>query len=334
MPVNFEPTEQGSYCLSCGTALKGEYCHYCGQKRLKHEHGALGTFVHFIGDFFHFDSLIFRSLIPLLFRPGFLTKEYVSGRRASYLNPIKMYVFLSIVFFSLFFISGQKNERGVKIQSPGTPIFEEQKVSSGGVQLNFGNSEILLNDEGSEDARPLVWDGIRYSDLAAYRARQDSLTNKMRDGVVKQWFVVKIFKINEKMGNLGSFWEEVSDNFMHNLPKLAFILLPFIALWIKLLYVRGNVTYLQHLIFTIQWYNFNFVLGILVMLLAFIPSFEISELWQMLVIMIYVCLAMKTFYAQSWRKTIVKALLFWYGTIILLGVGVVVNTIISILLMS
>lgn len=53
----------------------------------------------FLGDYFTFDSLIIRSVKPLLFKPGFLTKEFLAGRRVSYIPPIRMFIFISIVFF-------------------------------------------------------------------------------------------------------------------------------------------------------------------------------------------------------------------------------------------
>ena len=53
----------------------------------------------FLGDYFTFDSLILRSVRPLLFKPGFLTQEFLAGRRVSYIPPLRMFIFISIVFF-------------------------------------------------------------------------------------------------------------------------------------------------------------------------------------------------------------------------------------------
>ena len=67
----------------------------CGQENIE-THETFGHLaVHFISDIFHFDGMFFSTLKYLLFKPGFLTYEYVRGRRASYLNPIKMYIFIS-----------------------------------------------------------------------------------------------------------------------------------------------------------------------------------------------------------------------------------------------
>ena len=89
-----------THCLNCGAYIgETNYCHNCGQmntdKRL-----TLKQLLHdFFGDYFTFDSKFFRSLFPLLVRPGHLTREYVSGRRVSYVLPLRLYIFTTFVFF-------------------------------------------------------------------------------------------------------------------------------------------------------------------------------------------------------------------------------------------
>ena len=89
-------------CKNCNQLLeKGDnFCPNCGQKTINKLN------VKFIlGDFFqtvfNIDSKVFRSLRFLLFKPGFLTKEYVEGKRVSYLAPIRLYIALSFIFFFL-----------------------------------------------------------------------------------------------------------------------------------------------------------------------------------------------------------------------------------------
>lgn len=74
------------------------YCAACGQKAIGRED--LNEFLQqFLGDYFTWDSKLIRSLVPLLVRPGFLTTEYLAGRRARYIPPLRMFIFLSIIFF-------------------------------------------------------------------------------------------------------------------------------------------------------------------------------------------------------------------------------------------
>ena len=78
-----------------------KFCSACGQSTRKHRKSLLGVCQDALGDFLAFDSKVFRSILPLLFKPGFLTAEYLAGKRASYISPVRLYVFVTIVFFWL-----------------------------------------------------------------------------------------------------------------------------------------------------------------------------------------------------------------------------------------
>lgn len=90
-------------CLNCNAEVQGKYCHICGQENIEPKETFWSLVTHFVYDVLHFDGKFFSTLIYLLTNPGFLSHEYLRGRRASYLHPIKMYVFTSAVFFILFF---------------------------------------------------------------------------------------------------------------------------------------------------------------------------------------------------------------------------------------
>jgi Protein of unknown function (DUF3667) len=104
-------------CLNCGTALAGRYCHVCGQENTEPKETVWGLVSHFFNDITHFDGKFFSTVKYLIIKPGFLSLEYIKGRRASYLHPIRMYVFTSAFFFIIFFslfnvgeiIKGQKD---------------------------------------------------------------------------------------------------------------------------------------------------------------------------------------------------------------------------------
>lgn len=98
-------------CLNCGTELEGKFCHHCGQENLQIKENFGHLMNHAVSDYFHFDHQFFHTLKPLLFQPGKLTNEYMAGRRVQYLHPIKMYIFISLVFFILIFKHGQEEKK-------------------------------------------------------------------------------------------------------------------------------------------------------------------------------------------------------------------------------
>ncbi len=97
-------------CPNCEEELVGEYCHRCGQQAITPHQYALGHFLqHALHDLTHFDSKIFRSLFPLIFKPGFLTSEYLAGRQKRYIKPITMFVLVNLFFFLVVHRMGMLN---------------------------------------------------------------------------------------------------------------------------------------------------------------------------------------------------------------------------------
>jgi hypothetical protein len=96
-------------CLNCNAELHGRYCHVCGQENIEPKETVWSLITHFFYDITHFDGKFFSTTKYLITRPGFLPKEYIEGRRARYLHPIKMYVFSSALFFIFFYSLFQLN---------------------------------------------------------------------------------------------------------------------------------------------------------------------------------------------------------------------------------
>lgn len=87
-------------CLNCGTALIGSHCHQCGQ--VAHVHRTLGAFVHdLLHGVFHFEGTIWRTLPLLVINPGKLTREYIAGKRASYVSPLALFLFCVFLMFAV-----------------------------------------------------------------------------------------------------------------------------------------------------------------------------------------------------------------------------------------
>lgn len=92
-------------CLNCGTPLVGSHCHACGQAA--HVHRTLSAFFHdLLHGVFHFEGKIWRTLPLLAWRPGRLTREYIDGRRASYVSPIALFLFVVFLTFAVFNLIG------------------------------------------------------------------------------------------------------------------------------------------------------------------------------------------------------------------------------------
>lgn len=102
-PVLDEPSPGAAIlrCGNCEAVLAARYCPACGQDSYSRVTSLRELAHDFIGDYLNFDSRLLRSLGPLIARPGALTTEYLAGRRARYIPPLRLYLFISVAFFFL-----------------------------------------------------------------------------------------------------------------------------------------------------------------------------------------------------------------------------------------
>ncbi len=107
------------HCLNCALALDGHYCANCGQSA--HVHRTLSAFFHdLLHGVLHFEGKIWRTLPVWVWRPGRLTREYIDGKRAKYISPIALFLFVVFVTYALFSALGG----GIKLDAESAPNAE------------------------------------------------------------------------------------------------------------------------------------------------------------------------------------------------------------------
>ena len=102
IPTKFKKTPvKEMACLNCGRPFTGNenFCGYCGQKNTAKQL-RFGNFIsNLFAGFFSYDSRFWRTFIPLLSQPGKVSKKYIEGKRARFVNPFQLYLNVSILFF-------------------------------------------------------------------------------------------------------------------------------------------------------------------------------------------------------------------------------------------
>jgi hypothetical protein len=94
------PVVETQLCPTCGTELLGGFCHHCGEKRPREHELALKHFaVHGLHEITHLDSKALATLRYLFSRPGFLTQEYVAGRKSLYMKPLSLFLLACALLF-------------------------------------------------------------------------------------------------------------------------------------------------------------------------------------------------------------------------------------------
>ena len=91
---------QETACLNCATPLVGDYCHACGQRG--HVHRTLSAFFHdLLHGVFHFEGKIWNTVPRLVWRPGELTRDYIAGKRATFVSPLALFLFSVFLMFAV-----------------------------------------------------------------------------------------------------------------------------------------------------------------------------------------------------------------------------------------
>lgn len=329
-------------CLNCNAQVQGRFCHVCGQENIETKESVWQLVSHFVGDLFHFDGKFFSSLRLLMFRPGFLSREYLQGRRMSYINPIRMYIFSSAIFFLIFFmlmpsnvndgnalVSQVRNEIEAEIDS----LQEKIKTDSLSSQSKLDSIALLKRDleilsldsnyikilENRKESFSISNDIDSFTSVEQYLRYQQSLPEKERDGFIDSKMKQRQLYLNQKYkGDQRSFLKKLLDEVLHKIPIALFISLPFVAFLLNLVYFRNkHYFFADHAIFLLHLFNALFVFGLGIVLVGAlgngkIPSFisSVLNIWMFL----YWYWAFKGFYQQGWIKTILKGFFMFIMT--------------------
>ena len=107
-----------SNCQDCGAPLTGPYCAQCGQHDVDYRGSAGHILEDAVEGALHFDGKFLKSARLLFSRPGFLTNEFIAGRRTRYTHPVRFYVFASFLFFFFTFVTGHRAPAGPQAPAP------------------------------------------------------------------------------------------------------------------------------------------------------------------------------------------------------------------------
>ncbi|GAA4332255.1 DUF3667 domain-containing protein [Flaviaesturariibacter amylovorans] len=325
--MSHQPERAEKDCLNCGSLVHGRFCHQCGQENIVTHQNFFSLVQHFIFDLFHFDGKFFDTVRYLLFKPGFVPKEYVAGKRMSYLDPIRMYLFTSALFFLVFFAISKID---LGSQDPTTRALSKAERYEVAAGLNPPKDSFQVHALARvlDTTRLLYIDDARHPDSVVtlhgqkYYLEPDEPvdTSKKEPDEDDSWLERTIesrFTQLEKRedDNAGTTQQLVFDGFMHRLPYLLFVSLPFFALLLKLLYVRRKMFYSDHMVFTLYHYIFSFLMLLFVIgfrklkALSGWDIFDWINLGLLLYSIIYLYKGMRRFYGQRRARTLGKFVL-------------------------
>lgn len=273
------------FCDNCHTRLQGDFCHQCGQEKKTYIRNLSGVMTEFFGEFSNWDTRLWRTLLPLWFVPGYISRRYVAGHRVLYVPPLRLYLFTSIIAFLVF--AKLLPETNIEVQS-AEHAAQSQAITKE-VAANLAANGIEM-PPGVGDSRPEI---------------------PLLSEALNQQF-------QQKLDDLVANPKLAINKFFSLAPQMMFLLLPLFALLLKLCYIRSNRYYTEHLI--VALYSHSFILQMLVCCLSLLwlaghiswPWLASSINWLVTALLcwipLYLLLCQKFYYQQRWGKTLCK---FW-----------------------
>lgn len=319
-------------CLNCGTPLQGQYCAQCGQRARGRLISIWELLRDAVGDLFELDSRLWRTVIPLMLHPGLLTHDYLIGRRARFMPPFRTYLVLSIVFFLVAFFDPER-QLGILYEPDAATdeTVEQQRTNASEIrrevldELAAEGIQVPRRVQGPEpgtDAGPESPDEPRGRDGVNVEVRPGGtsgfnceLDDFTADG--PEWFTRRVTRervqhICERVSADGgrAFLNQLLDN----IPAALFVLLPLMALALKMLYPLSKRYYVEHLLFVLHFHAFFFLiltLQVLFSRMAGLLAFpelitNLSVFVVSLYVPIYLYKAMRRVYSQGRAITILK----------------------------
>jgi Protein of unknown function (DUF3667) len=268
-------------CANCGAAVTGKYCGACGQ-RLEHSVHSVWHFAReATEDLTHADSRLWRTLAALLFKPGYLTREFLAGRRARYLPPLRLYLVVSVFFF---LVIGSQAHVGVLPVRDGS-----------------GGKPSVSTQQSTEEFDALAKPG---------ETRQQHIERVCHpdyNGPAKS-FIEPFMRKNCQM-LAEDHGRSVAEAFMHNVARAMFLFLPVLALIMMTMYWHPRRYFVEHLLFFVHIHAFAFLLLALETLIArFVPDSLGDSLGVLVTLYIayYLFAAMRRVYGQGRFRTFAK----------------------------
>lgn len=305
-------------CLNCSAELTGKYCQSCGQKDLPARQDTRDLIINFISSFYSFESKFFNTFKSILFQPGQMIKDYNQGRRERYYHPARMYVFLSFIFFLVLSLVAD-NDFVVMTQN-GRRLNETERAQYFDSLQHTMDS---IDSKLSGYSNPI-------KTIEQYDSIENAKPEKERDGFLSQRVKKKLIQSG---GNYQTLMTTFAQSFTSNIPKMIFFLLPMFALLLMILYKRHDIYFSEHLVFSVFFYDFLFLIGTIVMLVALIPWLKWTGILFAICILVYLFQAMRVVYGQSLGKSFLKFSLLLISFSFVLGVALIVNSFVTLILL-
>ncbi|MCR5470950.1 MAG: DUF3667 domain-containing protein [Prevotella sp.] len=161
-PHEVAPLSEISHeCASCGTIFNGNFCPRCGQSAKVGRFSFKKAFLLFLDVWGVGNRGMFRSLRDLMFRPGYMIRDYISGMQSAYFPPFKMFFLLaalSLVVAHGFSLGSDGDETKTDVNEKMEAVKQEMKQVKQEVsdEISLGNKSFQVTMDTDNLDSPLL----------------------------------------------------------------------------------------------------------------------------------------------------------------------------------
>lgn len=349
---------KADHCLNCGTKYDAlnNYCPNCGQEN-NHNQASFSTLViDFLNNYFSLDSRFSMSLLPFFLKPGYLTIRFMEGKRASFVNPIRLYLIISLVFFFIFnMISKDVVRQSIKTVDRATDNLSDSsrqvldQVMAGDIE-GFESDTVIqlygLNADSTEANYQLSFKKpdstntfLTEDNIQLYMSLRKNIAltvDEVMDSLNTSGLSTMQYQLTKQLVRLDrAEGEVVVSQLLKNLPIMMLFTLPFFALILKLLYIRRKQYYITHLVHALHLHSFAYVVFGFVFAASYywLPVGAFSDflvLGGFIAVSTYSYISFLNVYKQGWFKTLVKFNIIGFLYFWLLLLAVMIEMIVSV----
>lgn len=279
-----EPPKEPS-CPNCDTIYTGNFCPHCGQANGTFDKPLRFIVADFAGNIFAFDTRLWNTLKTIFIQPGKMAQDIMNGKRARYMPPFRLYVFVSFIFFLMLNYSVPSNR-------------------------DFGELENSLQTAIANDS-------LEIQDSIYLQQMMDSLRIETK----KESNNLDLFGNSYELDvpDIIKHPKRYFSKFLRWVSTAMFFLMPIYGFLLWVFFRQTQRHYFGHLILAINQHVFTFLLFIVLMLIEFVFPNNQSDIgtWMMLSIPIYYFLGAHRLYKRSWSTTLMRLALIglFYGMV-------------------
>jgi|GEM_PF-450255 len=317
-------------CSNCGSELTGRFCSICGQpnKEVKRPlYALIAELLHVLLDL---DGRAYRTVFFLFTRPAFLSQAYISGQRANYTAPLRLFLAISIIFF--IFISAQNS-----FESFRESLNEVSELSSGAAsesENEESDSENSAEPDADPDLDGIVTAGRDFSDFGDpsnytdYADNDDFSAEDIEEAFVELEGISLPFLSEQANANLlVVLQQQATENYLEIredpvgavlslLEYLTFFILlmvPILAFMQFVMFFLAKRYFIEHLILTLHNHTFVVLAFLVILLLGIVEDLDVPYLSAVIGVLItitiiwipiYLLISLKRYFGWGWWITI------------------------------